>query len=1253
MTIKQVLFCLLVTLHGFAQDGRFSFTLPAPASTSAGVFKKNGTLVRTLWSNVKYKDGTFTETWDGKDDYGAKLVRPDADYDIKVVSNNVNYTWDGTIGNTSDAKTGISKHRGYYFCMKGLAFADNGYGYFCKGFSESNASLAKFATASPQAKIDFYFSGTRLISLNTEFVATDNVNVYWAGFDSYSKKHSMVHAIRTRDDADVIFKKGKPYAVTYGMLYKSVISKENKMHSRITGLAVQKNGDFLFVARAGLNELQIIDKSSGDLIDKLKYPAVRGLCIDKDDNLWMITGNNRISKYKVNRKGALSSPVLTLVGLQNPLALQVSYNGVSIVVADGGASQQVKFFDNNSGTAGSVLGNAGGYQSDPDVTNNKFYFNDLKGDQAVFLAFQPNGSLWVGDGGNSRAQHYSSNLSYIDRIMSLGSSYFVYADPNNPTRLWAGFLEFEIDYGSPLSGSTGWKLVKNWGANVSSSYNGPVLYPTTLSNGRTYALIRRNTATYNREVVEFPSSGPLRFTGVLRTGAQILAPDGAVQVMNKAVIGGISTIDRFALRGFTGSNNPMWNFLPEVIATTPVLTANDPNDILTGNCITSTNKVVIWNPDTRSGNNVLYTSYHLGSIQRGTNSWVWKTEKATHAKYRGPYPGAGFFDIGNGVHNNAGGTLSIFDRNLITSYHGEFWKNTQTNKYNHYYDNGLAIGQFGVVKEETVGESPAMYAGNALTPMIVKDPASADAMYLYHGDESTHSGVHRWHITGLNTIAEQSVSITYPSAYNPVVAIPFTDLMQNLPFDQVLPGAVAGWTRSPNTNSPGWDIVTSYYNYNKLAPNDLRLNFTQPRPATYYLNRDLGSNNVTNNWKINGNIAWEGKEGNRASVGLFLEVLDKAGKLIANIFYNRNFNTVRDEVMGNTATLFSYPSIPSRDSTKYFKYFEIAMANGSLSISYNGKTALVSMADARANWRKPATLRVRCFTNLGLGPATNKSMNLDNLKFYKDFNRPAGNQPPIADAGNDLTLNLPASSARLKGKGTDADGKVVSYKWVRLSGPAGSTVLSANTANTSVIGLIKGIYQFELTVTDDNGATGKDIVAVTVNPDPNNKNNGNGNGKGNKGIVPANVTLANAVNSVVVAISAISMIPANASANLKMPAQAAITNGNVLGLKQNMDIRGTTGTVLNGFHVFPNPLNVMANLDITASIPNSKIVISVANSAGMLVIQKNVFINQHNTLYQLDMGGLNDGLYFITILFNGQQKATQKVIKSIAPSGIQ
>ena len=91
------------------------------------------------------------------------------------------------------------------------------------------------------------------------------------------------------------------------------------------------------------------------------------------------------------------------------------------------------------------------------------------------------------------------------------------------------------------------------------------------------------------------------------------------------------------------------------------------------------------------------------------------------------------------------------------------------------------------------------------------------------------------------------------------------------------------------------------------------------------------------------------------------------------------------------------------------------------------------------------------------------------------------NQPPLASAGNDTTIALPASSIILNGSASTApSGNITSYQWVQVSGPNSSVVASADSVTTNVNGLTAGAYVFQITVTDNHGATATDTVTVTV-----------------------------------------------------------------------------------------------------------------------------------------------------------------------------
>jgi hypothetical protein len=91
------------------------------------------------------------------------------------------------------------------------------------------------------------------------------------------------------------------------------------------------------------------------------------------------------------------------------------------------------------------------------------------------------------------------------------------------------------------------------------------------------------------------------------------------------------------------------------------------------------------------------------------------------------------------------------------------------------------------------------------------------------------------------------------------------------------------------------------------------------------------------------------------------------------------------------------------------------------------------------------------------------------------------NQAPTANAGQDMVLSGPQGIS-LDGSGSsDADGSILSYGWAQTGGPGGSTIINSNSVSPSIIGLQAGVYTFQLTVGDNQGATATDNIQVTVN----------------------------------------------------------------------------------------------------------------------------------------------------------------------------
>jgi hypothetical protein len=79
-------------------------------------------------------------------------------------------------------------------------------------------------------------------------------------------------------------------------------------------------------------------------------------------------------------------------------------------------------------------------------------------------------------------------------------------------------------------------------------------------------------------------------------------------------------------------------------------------------------------------------------------------------------------------------------------------------------------------------------------------------------------------------------------------------------------------------------------------------------------------------------------------------------------------------------------------------------------------------------------------------------------KEHSDEGHTNGNKPPVANAGPDQTLALPANMVNLDGSGsTDPDNNIAYYSWTKISGPSVYNILNANAVQTHLINLDQGI----------------------------------------------------------------------------------------------------------------------------------------------------------------------------------------------------
>jgi hypothetical protein len=119
--------------------------------------------------------------------------------------------------------------------------------------------------------------------------------------------------------------------------------------------------------------------------------------------------------------------------------------------------------------------------------------------------------------------------------------------------------------------------------------------------------------------------------------------------------------------------------------------------------------------------------------------------------------------------------------------------------------------------------------------------------------------------------------------------------------------------------------------------------------------------------------------------------------------------------------------------------------------------------------------------------AYNPLTKFNSKNMYEWFLQYSRNYPPIAKAGNDITITFPTTSTSLSGStSSDPENGPLTYNWTKLNGPSKYSINNATAANPIVSDLVAGVYNFKLEVTDNNLLTATDTVKVTViNPNPN------------------------------------------------------------------------------------------------------------------------------------------------------------------------
>jgi hypothetical protein len=280
---------------------------------------------------------------------------------------------------------------------------------------------------------------------------------------------------------------------------------------------------------------------------------------------------------------------------------------------------------------------------------------------------------------------------------------------------------------------------------------------------------------------------------------------------------------------------------------------------------------------------------------------------------------------------------------------------------------------------------------------------------------------------------------------------------------------------------------------------------------------------------------------------------------------------------------------------------------------------------------------------------------------------PVANKAPVANAGGDKIITLPVNWVTLTGSGTDADGTISSYEWVKIAGATGGTIGTANTSATAITNLSKGIYKYALIVKDNNGLTGSDTVQITVNAALQHTLSVNAGANKTITLPTDSVTLVASVAVVNAVVTSYSWVQIEGLSATVAGGKAAISlvknlskgdyifeltvKDNAGGIaKDTINITVEEDPFLHrgsSLNVYPNPVKNIANLDIkTAAKDGTKIMVSVINSSGKVMSEKQFVSAGNNPVLKLDMSDLLDGFYIVNVVIENEQPLNAKVIKA-------
>ncbi|MDX1933190.1 MAG: FlgD immunoglobulin-like domain containing protein [Capsulimonadales bacterium] len=445
-----------------ASPRTFSYVLPDDGRTSAGIFDREGRLVRVLWSLRSQTAGKHTETWDGLNEVGE--AAPSGPYRFKIVRNPGSYEHVAAIGNLGDAPD-IDGHTPAF--MGGLTMDRDGNAFTANAWDEAGADFKKW-----DRKGNSVFDGRFAIrngnpNGHAYAVASDDRYLYF-GTTSWSnersKERQYVRRFRLSDGKPAPFT--APNAVNGHLAFMEWPSRQvsEQVSGRPRGLrmqplhAIATVGDLLLVGDALNDRVYRFDRETGAAKGWFPLPYPKTFAPAKDGSLWV--------GYDLHKLGRIENPLAenpTVRTVRSDIgmieSISIARNG-KLFIADS-EKGQVRVFSPDGKTA---LRTYGRKAVPGDVAPDRYFFLrgvavDADGSfvtiqtekpvGARIARFKPNGRvLWERFGGETMSgANYGENDP--DTLYSFGFHRYALGDRKKGEWTYRGNMFSPPDYHDP------------------------------------------------------------------------------------------------------------------------------------------------------------------------------------------------------------------------------------------------------------------------------------------------------------------------------------------------------------------------------------------------------------------------------------------------------------------------------------------------------------------------------------------------------------------------------------------------------------------------------------------------------------------------------------------------------------------------------------------------------------------------------------------------------------------------------------